>query len=124
MCNTTWLEGNRETLASYDTQKVGETHRIQKAILASLDYLHARSIDGNDIRRAAEARWRDFEDCIVYQAARRTKADYILTRIRKDFENTEVPAITPQEFLARVHDEFELREGDDGDGDMGITQRH
>ena len=75
-----------------------------------MTFLHVCSIDGNDVKRAAAAQWYGFEDCVIYQAAQKTKADYILTRNKRDFEEDMIPAITPPELLAQIHEEFEFRD--------------
>ena len=41
----------------------------------------------------------DFEDCLQDKCAKDVGADYIVTCNVKDFENSEVPAITPDDFI-------------------------
>lgn len=41
----------------------------------------------------------DFEDCLQDNCAKDVGADYIITCNVRDFENSEVPAITPDDFL-------------------------
>ena len=41
----------------------------------------------------------DFEDCLQMQCALSLRADYIVTRNVKDFAASEIPAVTPEEFL-------------------------
>ena len=41
----------------------------------------------------------DVEDCLQTECAKDFSADYIVTRNVKDFRNSEVPAILPDEFL-------------------------
>ena len=48
---------------------------------------------------AIKAQWNDMEDCTQYYAAKREKADYIITRNTKDFSLSEIPVFTPDEFL-------------------------
>lgn len=48
------------------------------------------------------ARWADFEDCLVARCAEKIKADYIITRNVKDFRDSAVEAITPEELFARL----------------------
>ena len=40
----------------------------------------------------------DFEDCLQDKCAKDIGADYIITCNIRDFENSEVPAVTPDEF--------------------------
>jgi predicted nucleic acid-binding protein len=41
----------------------------------------------------------DFEDCLQMQCALSSSVDYIITRNIKDFEHSEIEAITPDVFL-------------------------
>ena len=41
----------------------------------------------------------DFEDCLQDKCAKEVGADYIITCNVKDYENSEIPAINPKEFL-------------------------
>ena len=47
----------------------------------------------------------DFEDSIVENGAHQFKLDAIVTRNKKDFENSRVPAFTPEEFLESISPE-------------------
>ena len=55
-----------------------------------------------DLMHAADLKWNDFEDALQSVTAQRMHADYIITRNVRDFKNSEVPAYTPEEFLARI----------------------
>ncbi len=52
-----------------------------------------------DIKAAAKMRMPDYEDALQILAARRFKADYIISRNCKDFQTDIIPAISPAEFL-------------------------
>ena len=41
----------------------------------------------------------DYEDAVVASAAKKAKCAYIITRNKRDFANSPVPALTPGEFL-------------------------
>ena len=43
--------------------------------------------------------FRDFEDCVQMKCAKTVNADYIITRNANDFVNSEVPVISPDDFL-------------------------
>jgi len=43
--------------------------------------------------------FKDFEDCIQTKCAKTAKADYIITRNKQDFSESEIPVLTPQEWL-------------------------
>ena len=105
-----WASAKSFTDIHYIASKQLDSRLIQRYFVDSFAYLRICSIDGADIKHAAQAQWKDFEDCIIYQAAQKTKADYILTRNVDDFEEHRIPAITPREFLDIIHEEFEFRD--------------
>ena len=44
----------------------------------------------------------DFEDCLQAECAKSFSADWIVTRNIKDFENSAIKAVTPDEFLRNL----------------------
>ncbi len=54
------------------------------------------------VRYAASLPMADFEDAMQVAAARACGAEYIVTRNLSDFERSPIPALTPQEALARL----------------------
>ena len=56
----------------------------------------------DELRTAANMKWRDFEDAVQSATASRIHADYIITRNTKDFEGSNVRALTPEEYFAEV----------------------
>jgi len=44
----------------------------------------------------------DFEDCLQMECAKAYGAEYIVTRNVIDYENSEVKAITPEEYLCKL----------------------
>ena len=46
--------------------------------------------------------FRDFEDCLQDKCAKEIGADYIITCNTKDFENSEVHAMNPKEFMDKI----------------------
>ncbi|MDR1871697.1 MAG: hypothetical protein LBS60_07205 [Deltaproteobacteria bacterium] len=57
------------------------------------------AVDGEAIYDALRLRWDDFEDCVQFLAARELDSDYIITRDMDGFINSEIPPITPTDFL-------------------------
>ena len=70
---------------------------IQQAFCAAASFLHVVSIDGDDILNAAQASWDDFEDCLVYQAAKKIGADCGVTRDKGGFSRSRISTMTPDE---------------------------
>lgn len=52
-----------------------------------------------DIHTAFASDMDDFEDAVIASVANRVKADYIVTRNKKDFIKSPVSAVTPEEFI-------------------------
>ena len=44
----------------------------------------------------------DFEDCLQDKCAKEVGADYIITCNTRDFENSEIQAVNPKEFMERI----------------------
>ncbi len=45
----------------------------------------------------------DFEDCLQEECAVAVSADYIVTRNIKDFTNSKIPAVLPEDLLKKVN---------------------
>jgi predicted nucleic acid-binding protein len=57
------------------------------------------AVDGKAIDDALKLRWSDFEDCVQFAAARELNSDYIVTRDMDGFLDSEIPSVTPADFL-------------------------
>lgn len=55
---------------------------------------------------AADAQNKDFEDCVQYYSALSGEMDCIVTRNKKDFENSDIPIYTSSEFLDLLNIEY------------------
>lgn len=47
-------------------------------------------------------KWRDYEDAVQSVTAERINADYIITRNTKDFQDSKVRELTPEEYFMNV----------------------
>ena len=56
------------------------------------------------LNSTANSSFSDFEDCLQMECAKAFGSDYIITRNVKDFINSDIQAIEPQDFLAQLHD--------------------
>ena len=64
------------------------------------DVLHTVPVDGFVVSMALQSGWRDFEDAVQYcSAVSSNTVDGIITRNEKDFFLSEIPVISPMEFL-------------------------
>lgn len=48
-----------------------------------------------------DCKFDDIEDCLQNECAKTFRADYIITRNLKDFSGSDVPCLTPREFIVR-----------------------
>ena len=49
--------------------------------------------------------FRDFEDCLQDSCAKTGRAQYIITRNVKDFTGSDIPAISPNDFLELINNQ-------------------
>ena len=59
-------------------------------------------LKADDLKKAADMKFRDYEDAVQSACASRIKANYIVTRNIKDFAESKVTAIKPTELLDRI----------------------
>lgn len=63
---------------------------------------HIADFTSQDLSRAANMEWNDFEDAVQSAIAERIHADRIITRNIRDFVFSKVPAMTPAQYLDRL----------------------
>ncbi len=54
------------------------------------------------IEKGLNSDFSDFEDSLQYFSALRTQCDIIITRNGKDFKKSQIPVMTPDEFLTSI----------------------
>lgn len=77
-------------------EKIEETLLLLKLIFQLTD------LTVSDITEAAKRKWSDFEDAVQSTIAERIHADCIITRNVRDFRESPIIALTPDEYLARL----------------------
>ncbi len=78
------------------------TDLAYKAVGKMLEIVKVCSVTNKDILTAFQRRARDFEDCLVATCAKSIRCDYIVTRNKKDFEEFDIPLLTPVELLNQL----------------------
>ncbi len=79
---------------SYSTD---ERRKILKDILKILTVV---SVNHKEVSKALENKeFKDFEDCLQDECAKKVNADYIITRNMQDFQYSKVKAVLPDEFM-------------------------
>ncbi|WP_310379500.1 PIN domain-containing protein [Flavobacterium sp.] len=60
------------------------------------------NIDEIIIDKSLISNFNDFEDAVQHYSALHHKCDILITRNKKDFKNSEIPVMTPTEFLVSL----------------------
>lgn len=89
----------------YVSSKGVDPVALQKAFTESLGFLQVASVDAECVKEACLRGWDDLEDCLVAVTAERCRADVLLTRDVAGFRRSAVPAMTPDEYLARLKED-------------------
>jgi len=106
------LEGEIETIMSAGAVKdvyylikrfLKDDVKARESVFVISNYIKIVNTTAEDITSAIILYMPDFEDALIAAAARREKADYIITRNEGDFKNSPIPAITPEELLERLN---------------------
>ena len=67
-----------------------------------LKTVNIASVTGNEIYRAVDLNWSDFEDAVQYSAGENIQASYIITRDIKGYTDSTIPAVLPADFLTII----------------------
>ena len=81
------------------------THSTELAYTAVgklLEIVKVCSVTNNDVLTAFHKKAKDFEYCLVATCAKSIRCNYIITRNKKDFEEFDVPILTPSELLQQL----------------------
>ena len=88
----------------YILRKASEEMR-RKWLLDICEFLQVGGISHEDVVKAIGMKdFKDFEDCLQDRCAESIGADYIITRNAKDFDDSTVQAVSPEEFLKAISD--------------------
>lgn len=78
------------------------TDLAYKAVGKLLEIVKVCSVTNNDLLTAFQKKAKDFEDCLVAICAKSIRCDCIVTRNKKDFEDFDIPLLTPSELLQQI----------------------
>lgn len=99
-----YLCGTTVTTVYYLAQKSLGHAKAKKDIQKLLQLFQVASVDKNVLDAAVQSPFSDFEDAVLYEAARQIGVEAIVTRNEKDFTLAELTIYSPVEltaFLAR-----------------------
>ena len=105
-CEDNYITGYISTMSliniSYIMRKELTPDRMQEIFMALALAFKFADLEFSDIEEAANMKWHDYEDAVQSVTAERINADYIITRNAKDYQNSRVKALTPEEYFADV----------------------
>ena len=76
---------------------------VRKTLILLRDIFSVVALDEKILNQAVDSDFADFEDAIQYFSATRISADCIISRNLSHYKNTDIPVMTPSEFLASSH---------------------
>ena len=85
----------------YIMRKELDAEKIQEILDRLSLIFYIADLKADDLRKAADINFKDYEDAVQSACAVRMRADYIITRNVKDFAGSRV-ALKPSEFLGKV----------------------
>jgi predicted nucleic acid-binding protein len=102
----------RKIILFTSSHSIATTHYLLKKYLAEkilrdvlfnlLDYVTVIAVDTDVLKKGLRSKHRDFEDSIqILCASKIDKIDCIVTRNTKDFRNSEILVLTPDELCLR-----------------------
>lgn len=86
------------TTASFLLRRHG-TEGVRNLLSNFRQLSRVATVNERTIDDSLASQFKDFEDAVQYYAAVKIKADFIITRNRKDFALSQIPVLTPSEFL-------------------------
>lgn len=78
------------------------TELAYRAIGKLLEIVKVCSVTNNDVLVAYQKKAKDFEDCLLATCAKSIGCDFIITRNKRDFEEFDIPLLTPTELLKQL----------------------
>ena len=82
---------------------IKDRHQLKILVKKLLTSVTLVDVLAKDVLNSFDLVVDDFEDALLVQCAKRMKTDYIVTRNIKDFENSPVPPITPDDFINKFY---------------------
>ncbi|MGQ9425229.1 type II toxin-antitoxin system VapC family toxin [Gilvimarinus sp. F26214L] len=93
------LAAHAVTTAHYLISRCHSGKRAGEAVDWLLKYFEVAPVGRGELVRAFQLGWADFEDAVVAAAAASAACEAIITRNVKDFRDSPVAALTPEEHL-------------------------
>lgn len=87
----------------YLLKKYVDEKELREVLYNLLNYLNIISVDADVIKKGLKSKHKDFEDAIQMICAYSVeKMDYIVTRNIKDFRDSEITVLSPDELVKKI----------------------
>lgn len=97
-----WLSGMTVTTLYYLIQKSLSRKSADNHVKNLLKIFHLAPVNRAVLEDAIDSKFTDYEDSVLYQSAKHSRLDAILTRNQKDFKNSTLPVYSPKELLSSL----------------------
>ena len=105
MCEVSAMEGFVCSLSIVNISNILRktlTPESVREIIEKMDLIFSlKDLKPADLKKATKLSFSDYEDAVQAACAQRIKAQYIVTRNIKDFRNSPIPAMKPEEVIER-----------------------
>ena len=102
-CEIKKIDGYVSTTTVTDVMYILRKHlppdKLREAVQTLLTTVGVSGVQKADITHAFSSGMKDFEDAVQASCAKRIKAEYIVTRNLRDFEESPVQAVPPADLL-------------------------
>ena len=85
-------------ISKFESLEIAREKLRKFRILSEVFSLSPQTLD-----KALNSTIKDFEDALQYFSATESSCDYIITRNRKDFKESQLPVMTAEEFLKSIN---------------------
>jgi len=96
-----WVAWHSVATLAYLIERERNPAVARELVTGLLSWARVATTGHQDALQALRLPMSDFEDALQVSAAQACGADYIITRNGRDFVQSPLPALSPEEFLAR-----------------------
>ena len=100
-----YISASAVTDIFYITKKRHGKEIALKSIKKILQVIKPATVTGDNIFKALDLDWNDFEDAVQYVVGESLTLDRIITRNISDFSKGKIPAVTPEQFIDIITDD-------------------
>jgi predicted nucleic acid-binding protein len=96
---TAYLGATTVTTIHYLTEKVLTKKQAKLVINNLLSLFKVAAVDKSTLLAGINSNFSDFEDAVLYMAAKKEKLDAIITRDKKGFKEADIEIYSPADYL-------------------------